>query len=304
MGNGAAFAYRSRKVCCVVDAVSSCGYMAPSSKNSTQSKRGDVVDKRTQRILRGAAQVTVVRGETVSEKGSVFLAMAAYDVKTELEARATIGLLRQESAFSGATHLISAFRCSKDGAEGSDDDGEARAGGKLLGILRKINARGVSVVVARWYGGVNIGKARFRHICDRASKLLVGCGLTGEPGSLMEAAWHSAGAGTRLGTLREGTEPSATSTVRSREEGTVAVSDKKAEIRRLAGEAAMRRLHGKSNTHDEVDVGGKRKAAVTLPDYDAEANSVGMVSKRKRAKTETPPRATTTSNTVDVIDLT
>jgi hypothetical protein len=297
--------YLSKEARCGVDAVSS---MASSSKNTSPSKRGDVVDKKTVRVLGGAAQVTVVRGETVSEKGSVFLAMAAYEVKTEQEARATIGLLRQESAFSGATHLISAFRCSIDGTEGSDDDGETRAGGKLLGILRKINARGVSVVVARWYGGVNIGKARFRHICDRASKLLVGCGLTGEPGSLMEAAWHSAGVGTRLGMLGEGTGPSATSTVRSMEEGTVAAThgDKKSEIRRLAGEAAMRRLHSKSNTHDEVGVGEKRKAVVNIPDHDAETNSVGMLSKSKpkRAKAEIPARAKTISNTVDVIDLT
>jgi len=68
----------------------------------------------------------------------------------------------------------------------------------------------------------------------------------------------------------------------------------------------MRRLHGKSNTHDEVDVGGKRKAAVIVTDDDAETNSAGTVSesKPKRAKIEIPTRALAPSSTVDVIDLT
>ena len=40
----------------------------------------------------------------------------------------------------------------------SDDDGEARAGGRLKSALKKRKAVGVACLVARWYGGVNIGK--------------------------------------------------------------------------------------------------------------------------------------------------
>ena len=57
-----------------------------------------------------------------------------------------------------------------------DDDGEARAGSSLRSALRKAKAKGVAVVVARWYGGVNIGKARFRHVQGRATALLYALG--------------------------------------------------------------------------------------------------------------------------------
>ena len=57
-----------------------------------------------------------------------------------------------------------------------DDDGEARAGSSLRSALRKAKAKGVAVVVARWYGGVNIGKARFRHVQERATALLYALG--------------------------------------------------------------------------------------------------------------------------------
>ena len=57
-----------------------------------------------------------------------------------------------------------------------DDDGEDRAGSSLRSALRKAKAKGVAVVVARWYGGVNIGKARFRHVQERATALLYALG--------------------------------------------------------------------------------------------------------------------------------
>lgn len=46
---------------------------------------------------------------------------------------------------------------------GYDDDGERWAGGRLSNVLKDTEVEGV-VVVARWYGGQNIGPNRFTHI--------------------------------------------------------------------------------------------------------------------------------------------
>merc|ERR1711924_275241 len=53
-----------------------------------------------------------------------------------------------------------------------DDDGEENAGTRLQKLLHTEGALDVLVVVSRWYGGVNIGRARFQHICTLAQSLL------------------------------------------------------------------------------------------------------------------------------------
>ena len=54
---------------------------------------------------------------------------------------------------------------------GHDDDGEKWAGGRLSNVLRDTQAEGV-VVVARWYGGQNIGPIRFTHIENCAKEAI------------------------------------------------------------------------------------------------------------------------------------
>ena len=87
-----------------------------------------------------------------------------------------------------ADHRISAFRAT-DLAEAHDDDGEDRAGSSLLSALRSDDAVGISAVVARWYGGVNIGKARFQHIKERVHAALRSVGQ--KPGVPIEALWQT-----------------------------------------------------------------------------------------------------------------
>ncbi|USP75374.1 hypothetical protein yc1106_02648 [Curvularia clavata] len=76
--------------------------------------------------------------------------------------------------FRSATHRITAWRkpsrqkSLKPGTHtlydtGHDDDGEKWAGTRLSKVLNDTNSSG-AVVVARWYGGHNIGPIRFRHI--------------------------------------------------------------------------------------------------------------------------------------------
>jgi DNA-binding transcriptional MerR regulator len=54
---------------------------------------------------------------------------------------------------------------------GHDDDGEKWAGGRLQNVLNDTQAEGV-VVVARWYGGQNIGPIRFTHIENCAKEAI------------------------------------------------------------------------------------------------------------------------------------
>ncbi|KAI8935813.1 hypothetical protein NX059_007330 [Plenodomus lindquistii] len=76
--------------------------------------------------------------------------------------------------FRTATHKIAAWRrpsrqksltpASKPlYDEGHDDDGESWAGKRLANVLRDTQTEG-TVVVARWYGGQNIGPIRFTHM--------------------------------------------------------------------------------------------------------------------------------------------
>jgi hypothetical protein len=54
---------------------------------------------------------------------------------------------------------------------GHDDDGESWAGGRLARVLNDTQVEG-NVVVARWYGGQNIGPVRFTHIENCAKEAI------------------------------------------------------------------------------------------------------------------------------------
>ena len=84
-----------------------------------------------------------------------------------------------------------------------DDDGEARGGAAIRAELNAKKALGVAVVVTRFYGGVNIGKARFEHIRERTAAMLKAAGCV--EGVMAESdAWR--GAGRALGGGGDGTD--------------------------------------------------------------------------------------------------
>eukprot|EP01052_Picozoa_sp_SAG31_P060560 SAG31_NODE_19722_length_593_cov_1.117409_1_plen_102_part_10 len=86
------------------------------------------------------------------------------------EAKRVLCEIKNGPHASQAHHQICAYRVASDVSsdtmlvERSDDDGEAGAGSKLLGILRRHDVRGVIVVVSRWWGGINLGPIRFVNI--------------------------------------------------------------------------------------------------------------------------------------------
>ncbi|CAO1631473.1 unnamed protein product [Parajaminaea phylloscopi] len=86
----------------------------------------------------------------------------------------------------GASHDMHAWRVlelkrGRDGLggpndygleEGHDDDGERWGGEKILRAMKEMGAVDLLVVVSRWYGGTNLGPARFDHILQCAREAI------------------------------------------------------------------------------------------------------------------------------------
>lgn len=95
--------------------------------------------------------------------------------RTVREVEAVRAALMQDRKVARATHNIMAYRLvSPTGVvqHNNDDDGEDAAGGRLAHLLDLVGATNVIVVVSRWYGGVQLGPDRFRHINNVARELL------------------------------------------------------------------------------------------------------------------------------------
>jgi hypothetical protein len=128
----------------------------------------------------------------LEEKGStwhreIFTSEQVLDRKSKFIARATavhsvqevkqfkINLL-QDKHIAKATHpLISAYRISaQNGTVNADcdDDGEDAAGGRLAHLLQMCHVQDAVVVVSRWYGGIQLGPDRFKHISRVARQAL------------------------------------------------------------------------------------------------------------------------------------
>lgn len=58
-----------------------------------------------------------------------------------------------------------------------EDDGETHAGSRMLHLLEILQCENALVVVSRWYGGVQLGPDRFKHINNAARNVLEKAGL-------------------------------------------------------------------------------------------------------------------------------
>ncbi|CDM29591.1 Ubiquitin-conjugating enzyme/RWD-like [Penicillium roqueforti FM164] len=131
-----------------------------------------------------------ILSDVVSEKKSVFVGRVAR-VTSLAQAQAFLDhLTATDRKVAAASHNISAWRIRhrKDGdGEGGetvvqdyDDDGETAAGARLLHVMQLMDVWNVVVVVSRWYGGIQLGPARFRLINDAGRDALVKGGFTKE----------------------------------------------------------------------------------------------------------------------------
>lgn len=97
---------------------------------------------------------------TITDKKSVFVGRAIH-ITSESDAKEKLEQLWADKSMKKATHQIYAWKSGSN--SGFDNGGEAPGGSKLMELLSKRDD-GVLVLVTRWYGGVSIGGARFRHI--------------------------------------------------------------------------------------------------------------------------------------------
>lgn len=88
-------------------------------------------------------------------------------------------LLFNDKKVARASHNMFAYRFTQDGTlvSDNDDDGEKGSGSKLASLLQLSKVENVMVVVSRWYGGVHLGPARFKHIASVARDGLVQAGF-------------------------------------------------------------------------------------------------------------------------------
>ncbi len=124
-------------------------------------------------------------GETVTDRNSTF---QSHVIKVESmnQINKILKYLKSNNKIQKATHNIYVYRFQDETkkvpksksieesiTEGFDDDGEEGAGNRLLTVLQKMKVYNFLVVVSRWYGGINLGNDRFRHINDSAKKIIL-----------------------------------------------------------------------------------------------------------------------------------
>jgi Uncharacterized protein family UPF0029 len=87
-------------------------------------------------------------------------------------------LLFNDKKVAKASHNMFAYRFTPPAGgtdcevSDNDDDGEKGSGTKLAALLELSNATNVFVLVSRWYGGVQLGPARFKYIASTARDVL------------------------------------------------------------------------------------------------------------------------------------
>ncbi|KAA0194448.1 hypothetical protein HAZT_HAZT002757 [Hyalella azteca] len=88
--------------------------------------------------------------------------------------------LKQNRKIATATHNIYAYRIVLPDAvmaQDCEDDGETKAGSRMLHLMAVLDVVNVLVVVTRWYGGCHIGPDRFKHINAATRSILEICGF-------------------------------------------------------------------------------------------------------------------------------
>lgn len=128
----------------------------------------------------------IYHGETLIDRKSVFQAHVA-SISSVEDAKNVLAILKSDRKISRATHNMYAYRIilpsNVSGMEpiqiaDNDDDGEDAARPKLAQLLSLMNVTNIIVVVSRWYGGIQLGPDRFRHIANVARIAIESSGLS------------------------------------------------------------------------------------------------------------------------------
>lgn len=133
----------------------------------------------------------ITHGESVVDRKSVFQGHCAAVHQIE-HVDIFLSKLKENKKIENAFHNMWAYRIDKSDpsariagksasiVQDCDDDGEQAAGGRLLSLLQILNVVNVMVVVTRWYGGIQLGPARFKHINNAARDSLVKGGFVND----------------------------------------------------------------------------------------------------------------------------
>lgn len=133
----------------------------------------------------------ITHGESVVDRKSVFQGHCAVVQRVE-HVDLLLSKLKENRKIENAFHNMWAYRLDRGDPEARsssksasimqdcDDDGEQAAGGRLLSLLQILNVVNVMVVVTRWYGGIQLGPARFKHINNAARDALVKGGFVSD----------------------------------------------------------------------------------------------------------------------------
>ncbi|CAH2098295.1 unnamed protein product [Euphydryas editha] len=124
----------------------------------------------------------ITHGEVIIDRKSSFQGHAA-EVHSIDDVNAVLAKLKQNKKILNATHNMYAYRIERKTDKGTtmiqdcDDDGETHAGGRMLHLLQILDQKNTLVVVSRWYGGIQLGPDRFRHINNATRQVIQQAGL-------------------------------------------------------------------------------------------------------------------------------
>jgi len=113
----------------------------------------------------------------VTDRKSKFQAFIA-EVRRIEDVSDMMKQLVSNKKIAAATHNMYAYRImldiegGKQLLENREDDGEGGGGDKILFVLQAKKSINLMVVVTRWYGGIHLGQARFKHIADCTTNAL------------------------------------------------------------------------------------------------------------------------------------
>lgn len=126
-----------------------------------------------------APSISILSGDPVTDRRSTFLAHAAA-VTCVADVKSVLADLKSQSKIARASHPaifayviteptsgVAAVASAASGGivrRESDDCGESGAGARLSHLLERMGVSNLIVVVTRWYGGIQLGADRWRHI--------------------------------------------------------------------------------------------------------------------------------------------
>ncbi|XP_050554443.1 protein IMPACT-like [Spodoptera frugiperda] len=150
------------------------------NRKKSRSKSKSPTESMTSLVESACPEIT--HAEVIIDRKSIFQGHAA-EVHSIDDVNAVLTKLKMNKKISNATHNMFAYRIQKKTGKGTtilqdcDDDGEAHAGGRMLHLLQILDQKNTLVVVSRWYGGIQLGPDRFRHINNATRQAIQQAGL-------------------------------------------------------------------------------------------------------------------------------